>query len=245
MDPKVGMIGAHRNSRKPRVSVVIPCYNGERYVADTIRSVLRQGHESLEIIVVDDGSTDGSRSAVASFRGEVVYLQQPHGGAARARNLGVARASGALLAFLDADDLWTDNALRALSAPLERDPALGMTVGLMEQFVSPELPDGARHGFRFSPDPVPARMCGTVLMRRSEYDRVGGLSPHLQSGEFTDWILRAETVGLRFATVPELVLRRRLHLLNHGVTRRDARQDYVKVVKAALDRRRAAAAPEG
>ena len=224
-----------------RVSVVIPCFNGERYIADTIRSVLRQDGGPIEIVVVDDGSTDGSRAAVAAFGSAVRCAPQPHGGAASARNRGVEMSSGAYLAFLDADDLWTDRALPALIAPLERDPSLAMTVGLMEQFVSPELPDGARHGFRFSPDPVPARMCGTVLVRRAEFDRVGGFSPRLESGEFTDWILRAEAVGLRFATVAELVLRRRLHLTNHGVVRKDARQDYLKVVKAALDRRRAAA----
>ena len=236
------MIGARQESPQSgfRVSVVIPCYNGERYIADAIRSALRQDCDSLEVLVADDGSTDGSRQAVAAFHGAVRYLHQPHGGAARARNLGVEQSTGALLAFLDADDLWTDHALRALIAPIERDPSLGMTVGLMEQFVSPDLPDGAGSVFRFSPDPVPARMCGSVLVRRSEFDRVGGFSPRLESGEFTDWILRAEAAGLKFVTVPELVLRRRLHLLNHGVVRRAARQDYVKVVKAALDRRRAA-----
>jgi glycosyltransferase involved in cell wall biosynthesis len=228
-----------------RVSVVIPCFNGERYIADTIRSVLVQDDGPIEIVVVDDGSTDASREAVAAFGPAVRCAHQPHGGAARARNRGVEMSSGAYLAFLDADDLWTGRALPALMAPLERDPSLAMTVGLMEQFVSPELPDGARHGFRFSPDPVPARMCGTVLVRRAEFDRVGGFSPQLESGEFTDWILRAEAVGLRFATVAELVLRRRLHLTNHGVVRKDARQDYLKVVKAALDRRRAAAPQEG
>ena len=173
-----------------RVSVVIPCYNGERYLADTIRSVMRQEVGPTEIIVVDDGSTDGSREVVAAFGAQVRYARQPHGGAARARNLGAALATGTLLAFIDADDLWTEHALGALIAPLERDP-------------------------------------------------------RLESGEVTDWILRAEAAGLRFATVPQLVLRRRLHLLNHGVVRKDARQDYLKVVKAALDRRRAAAAQEG
>jgi glycosyltransferase involved in cell wall biosynthesis len=221
------------------ISVVIPCFNGERYIADTIRSVLRQAPGPLEIIVVDDGSTDGSRAAVAAAGGPVRFLRQFHGGAARARNLGVEHAHGTFIAFLDADDLWTEHALAALIAPLERDPALGMTVGLMEQFVSPEL-EGGDHHFRFSPDRVPARMCGTVLVRRAEFDRVGGFAPQLRSGEFTDWILRAEAAGVRFATVPELVLRRRLHLTNHGVLRKDARQDYLKVVKAALDRRRAA-----
>jgi glycosyltransferase involved in cell wall biosynthesis len=227
------------------VSVVIPCYNGERYVAETIRSVLRQDCGRIEIIVVDDGSTDRSREVVTAFGASVRLAPQPRGGAARARNLGAGLATGALIAFLDADDLWTDHALRSLMAPLERDPSLAMTVGLMEQFVSPELPDGARHGFRFSPDAVPARMCGSVLVRRAEFERVGEFSPLLASGEFTDWILRAEAAGLRFATVPELVLRRRLHLLNHGVVRKDARQDYLKVVKAALDRRRAAVPQEG
>jgi glycosyltransferase involved in cell wall biosynthesis len=226
-----------------RVSVVIPCYNGERYVADTIRSVMRQDVGPVEIIVVDDGSTDRSREVVAAFGAAVRLAGQPQGGAARARNLGAGLATGTLLAFLDADDLWTDHALRALIAPLERDPSLGMAVGLMEQFVSPELEGGAR--FRFSSDRVPARMCGAVLVRRSEFQRVGEFSPALSSGEFTDWILRAEAAGLRFATVPELVLRRRLHLLNHGVVRKDARQDYLKVVKAALDRRRAAMPGEG
>ena len=184
-------------------------------------------------------------AAPFAFGAQVRYARQPHGGAARARNLGAALATGTLLAFIDADDLWTEHALGALIAPLERDPSLSMTVGLMEQFVSPDLPDGARHGFRFSPDPVPARMCGSVLVRRSEFERVGEFSPRLESGEFTDWILRSEAAGLRFATVPQLVLRRRLHLLNHGVVRKDARQDYLKVVKAALDRRRAATAQEG
>ena len=236
--------GQERPRDGVQVSTIIPCHNGERYVAETIRSVLGQQCERLEIIVVDDGSTDRTREVVESMGEAVRYVRQPHGGVARARNGGAALASGAILAFLDADDLWPDGALRALLAPLERDVELGMAVGHMEQFVSPELPEEARAQFRFSPDPVPARMCGSVIMRRSVFERVGGFSTRLESGEFMDWILRAETLGVRSETVPEVVLRRRLHRLNHGVVRRDARQDYVRVVKAALDRRRAAAAQE-
>jgi len=237
--------GQDRTPEPLRISVIIPCHNGERYVAETLHSVLRQQHPALEIIVVDDGSTDRTREVVASFGTTVRYLRQPRGGAARARNGGVALATGSILAFLDADDLWPDGALRALLAPLERDRQIGMVVGHMEQFVSPELPEDARHQFRFSPEPVPARMCGSVIVRRMVFDAVGGFSTELESGEFMDWILRAEAFGVRSTTVPEVVLRRRLHRLNHGVVRRDARQDYVRVVKAALDRRRAAAAREG
>ena len=228
-------------SARLRVSVIFPCHDGERYVAETIRSVLDQPHAGLEIIVVDDGSTDGTPEAVGAFGDAVRYDRQPHGGASVARNRGVELATGDAIAFLDADDLWTEQALPRLVAALERDPSVGMVLGQMEQFASPELPESARLQFRFSPDPVPARMCGTVLVRRTEYGRVGGFSPRLQTGEFIDWFLRAEELGVRSVTIPDVVLRRRLHRLNHGVVGRDTRQDYVRVVKAALDRRRAMA----
>ena len=223
------------------ISVVIPCHDGERYVAETIRSVLAQDHRPLEIIVVDDGSTDRSAQTVLAF-GDVVRLaRQPHRGAAAARNRGVELATGELIAFLDADDLWTTHALPRMRAALAQNPDAGMVVGSMEQFASPELSDEARAAFQFSPDPVPARMCGTVLVRRSAFDRVGGFATGLASGEFIDWIARADEQDVAAVTVPEVVLRRRLHGRNHGLVRRDARLDYVRLVKAALDRRRAAA----
>jgi hypothetical protein len=84
-------------------------------------------------------------------------------------------------------------------------------------------------------------MCGTVLVRRTEFERVGGFAPELVSGEFIDWLARAEHLGVRTVALDAVVLRRRLHRTNHGVVRRDARQDYLRVVKAALDRKRAAA----
>jgi len=225
-----------------RVSVIIPCYNGERYLRETIESVLAQSHDALEIVVVDDGSTDGTADVVRAFEGAVRYERQRHTGAAVARNRGVALARGDVLGFIDADDLWMPCALKRLLAPLERDPGVGMAVGQMEQFVSPELQEA---DFKFSPAPVAARMCGTVLVRRTDFERAGNFSPVLETGEFIDWISRAEAVGVNSVAIPEVVLRRRLHHTNHGVTRRDAQQDYVRVVKAALDRRRAMAASRG
>jgi glycosyltransferase involved in cell wall biosynthesis len=223
------------------ISVVIPCHDGERYVAETIRSVLDQAHRPLEIIVVDDGSNDRSAQAVLAFGDAVRLARQPHRGAAAARNRGVALATGELITFLDADDLWTPHALPRMRAALAANPDAGMVVGQMEQFASPELSDETRATFHFSPEPVAARMCGTVLVRRREFDRVGGFTTGLASGEFIDWIARADEAGVAAVAIPDVVLRRRLHGRNHGLVRREARQDYVRLVKAALDRRRAAA----
>jgi glycosyltransferase involved in cell wall biosynthesis len=225
----------------PRVSTVIPCHDGERYVAEAIRSALAQPCTPHQVIVVDDGSSDRSPEIVRSFGGAVRLERQPRGGAARARNLGAGLATGRYLAFLDADDLWVPDTLPRLLAVLEADRSLGIAFGKMQQFVSPELPPESRLQFRFSPEPVPARLCGSVLVRRDVFARVGALSAELASGEFIDWLSRAEHLGVRAAAVDALVLRRRLHHWNHGVVRRDANLDYLRVVKAALDRRRSAA----
>lgn len=224
----------------PLVSTVIPCHDGERYVAEAIRSAIGQACSPHEILVVDDGSEDASADVVRGFGDAVRLLQQPRRGAATARNLGARHASGRYLAFLDADDLWPADALARLLAVLEADPALGIAFGKMEQFMSPELPTDSRH-FQFDPAPVQARMCGTVLMRRDVFLQVGDLAPELTSGEFIDWLARAQHLGIPTGAVDALVLRRRLHHWNHGVVRRDATQDYLRVVKAALARRRAAA----
>ena len=223
------------------VSTVIPCHDGERYLAETIRSALAQECGAHEVIVVDDGSTDRTAEVARSFGDAVRFVSQPRGGAARARNRGAELATGRFLAFLDADDVWTPDALARLLAELLADPSPGMAFGKMEQFVSPELPPESRLQFRFNPEPAQARMCGTVLARRDAFERVGAFSPELASGEFIDWLSRAEHLGVKAAAVDALVLRRRLHHWNHGVVRRDANHDYLRVVKAALERRRSAA----
>jgi glycosyltransferase involved in cell wall biosynthesis len=93
------------------ITAIIPVHNGERHLAEAIQSVLAQTLPPGEIIVVDDGSTDASAAIAQSFGAPVRVLAQPNLGPAAARNLGLAHATGDLLAFLDADDLWTPNKL--------------------------------------------------------------------------------------------------------------------------------------
>ena len=220
------------------VSVIMPCYNGERYLAAAIDSALGQTHPHVEVIVVDDGSTDGSPSVAKGYGDRIRWTQRDHSGISGARNHGIEQARGEFLAFLDADDLWSNDKLERQVSALEADPSLGMVIGDMEQFVSPELVGTIDQRVAFVEGTVAARMPGSVLIRRSEFDRVGGFSTDLASGEFMDWISRAGSLGVKSVQQPGVVLRRRIHLTNHGLLRKDAQSDYLKVVKAALDRRR-------
>jgi glycosyltransferase involved in cell wall biosynthesis len=215
----------------PLVSVVIPAYNAGAYLEQAIRSVLSQDYRPLEAIVVDDGSADGTAEVARSFGLPVRVLVQAHAGAGAARNAGAAVARGAWLAFFDADDLWRPHALSRLANVLAGDPQIDLVHGQVVEFR--EIA-----GAIVEKPPATGLLTGATLLRKSLFDRVGPFGAGLRLGEFIDWCARAREMGARFASLPEPVLRRRIHGENTGVRERDARSDYARVAHAALQRRR-------
>jgi glycosyltransferase involved in cell wall biosynthesis len=228
-----------RTASDPPVSVIIPAYNCQSYIAEAIASALEQTHAPAEVIVLDDGSTDRTLEIAQGFS-QVHCVSQLHAGAGAARNRGAAIASGALLAFLDADDRWPLYKLSRQVEALRDQPDLDMVFGCVEQLHSGieweeaiAKPDDRRsplmRGF------VP----GTMLVRREAFFRVGELRTEWKVGEFIDWHARATDMGLRSTCLPELLLWRRIHTTNQGIVERASVSDYAKVIKASLDRRRA------
>lgn len=209
----------------PQVSVVIPVYNNELFVREAIESALGQAGPGLEVIVVDDGSTDASAERAAEIP-DVRVIRQANGGIGAARNAGVALATGEFIGFLDADDVWTvDRLLKLLAVVDDFDAVFGQAV----QF--------GKH--RDETEPQAALLAGTMLIRRASFERVGPFDEGLRVGEFIDWWARAEELGLKWTQIPEVVLRRRIHTTNTGITHAGDRVDYTRVLRAALERRRA------
>jgi glycosyltransferase involved in cell wall biosynthesis len=123
------------NTRGPLVSVIIPAYNAGRYIAETLDSVLSQSYADLEVIVVDDGSTDNTRAIVEGYGPRVVYVHQENSGApARPRNVGIARAKGRYISFFDSDDVMMPGKLALSVAFAERHPELGLVFTNFVQF---------------------------------------------------------------------------------------------------------------
>src|SRR5262245_64311987 len=121
------------------VSCIVPVHNGERYLAQAIQSIIGQTYSSLEIIIADDGSTDGTRDVAAGFGGRIQYLHQLNSGAASARNLGLRGANGEFVAFLDADDLWLPEKLERQMKCFMARPELGYCVTYVQNFWDPEM----------------------------------------------------------------------------------------------------------
>jgi glycosyltransferase involved in cell wall biosynthesis len=223
---------------KPLISVIIGVYNGEPYVREAIESVLAQTYSPVELIVVDDGSEDGTGAVVSSFGHRLRYVQQERGGIGAARNTGVSLAVGDYLAFLDADDRFFVDKLERQMEVFQANPSVELVFGHMTEVVSPDLDDDARALLRAPVHDVPWRTPSLMLVRREAFERVGLFSTTLKVGIGVDWFARAMERGLNASTPSVLVLERRLHAQNNGVRERGSRPQYLHVLKAAIDRRR-------
>ena len=225
---------------KPLISVMIGAFQAAPYLGEAIDSVLAQTYEPIELIVVDDGSTDGTAEVARSYGDMVVYAHQPNAGNGSARNHAVRLASGELFAFLDADDRFTRDKLRLQQGVLASDPAIDIVFGHVQEFVSPELTPEQRATVRPpAPSPMPWTAPNLMLLRRESFERVGPFSEDLRVGVTVDWYARSQELGLRAHMLADVVLERRLHLTNNGLRERDSRAQYLEVLKASLDRRRA------
>lgn len=228
-----------RNGR-PLVSCVVPVFNSERYLGEALESIFQQTHSPLEVIVVDDGSTDATAAVIASQGDRVRAFAQTNSGPAAARNRGVREARGEFVAFLDADDLWVPEKLgRQLERFAER-PELHLCFSQLVNFWIPELEEeAARFREHRLAKPVPALLAATLLARRTAFDTAGEFDPSRGYTHSTEWLLRVRERGLVSETLPEVLYRRRMHHGNRSRIHAGAsRGEYLDLVKAHLDRRR-------
>jgi glycosyltransferase involved in cell wall biosynthesis len=222
---------------KPLVSVILPVFNAGKYLAEAVESILAQSYRPVEIIVVDDGSTDDSAEVARRF-GPVRYHFQANAGAATARNQGVELAQGDFLSFLDADDIWSADKLSRQMDILADDPDLSLVFGHVQQFYSPELDEETRRKINLPQEAMPGYHVGTMLVSREDFFRVGPFETSLKMGEFIDWHAKAKEKKLKSFMMPEVVMKRRIHTNNMTTRERENQMDYVRLLKAALDRKR-------
>jgi len=216
------------------VSVIIPVYNSEKYVSESIRSVLSQTYTDYEIIIVNDGSTDDSTSIIKGFGSRVKVLEQPNLGAAAARNLGVKRSEGEFLAFLDSDDLWVEQKLEWQVSSLLEEPDIDMSFGYFESFISPDLDEGAKNGLHCPTQKMSGYIPSAMVVKRDSFNKVGPFDAKWKIGEFLDWYAKAKFLGLKAKTIPQTVLKRRIHKTNLGIQEKDSRLDYVRILKDSI-----------
>jgi glycosyltransferase involved in cell wall biosynthesis len=225
------------------VSVIIPTYNRRDYIVDAVKSVLAQNIDDLEIIVVDDGSTDDTRYVLEPYKDAIRYYYQVNQGVSAARNRGIRECRGELLAFLDSDDLWSTGKLRAQIDRIYREDILSFEG--VEWFVDQKEDRKYLHecsgvkwprcdsaGYVIDPvlDVAEGHYfhLGTMLCRKDTFLKVGFFDEGLCMGEDEDWFSRA-SLGIRFHYIPEPFLKRRFHANQTASDREECIRSLVKV----------------
>ena len=220
------------------ISVILPVHNCERYLAQAIESVLAQDCCPVELIVVDDGSTDRSGEIARRFGSSLRYVRQSNAGAGAARNHGVALATGDYFAFLDSDDLWVKDKLKLQMAAFSEHPDVDIVSGHVSQFYSPDLSEHLARKLRCPDELIPGHVVGAMLIDRNAFSRVGLFETQWDVGEVIDWYARAVEKKLRMIMLPTCVYMRRLHESNKGITHRQFQTQRIRILKAHLDRNR-------
>jgi len=196
-------------------SVIVPVYNGEKYLREALESLVSQEYSSFEIIAVDDGSTDSSAEIIQSFA-SIKYVHQENQGNAVARNHGIDFSTGDVIALLDQDDVWVPEKLSIFSEYFTSHPEMDFAAANARMFMSEgiEVPAWCRDDLlnRDFADYSP----GSIVFRRRLFDRIGPFDQSLVSGHDTDWILRVKDSDTPMAVLPEVLLLKRVHEANQS-----------------------------
>ncbi len=219
------------------VSVIIPTYNRHAFVGEAILSVLAQSISPLEVIVVDDGSSDETAALVCDYGHPVRYVYQANAGPAAARNNGLRVAGGDLIGFLDDDDLWPPDRLELLLPTLLEHPENEVVLGHTQRMLKRTSAAGET---RFTPYRKPVRLfsLGCALFRRTVFRKVGVFDERMRYGEDDDWFMRAEGLEIAMVFLPEVSQYYRFHEGNMTNDKGARRPFLLHLLKNRLDRER-------
>jgi glycosyltransferase involved in cell wall biosynthesis len=219
--------------RKPLVSVIVPVYRGERFLAAALDGVVKQTYRRVELIVVDDGSDDASAQIARTYAGARV-LSEPHRGVSAARNTGVAAAQGELLAFLDADDLWLPQKLEQQVALMYQRAEVAIVHTHVMTFLTPEAPFPRWLPADWLTVPQPRYCPSNWLVRREAFTLVGPFDESFATAEEYQWLVRARSAGLESAMLDETLVRWRLHEANASNDQVEIRRGMMRMLRENL-----------
>jgi glycosyltransferase involved in cell wall biosynthesis len=218
------------------VTVLLPVLNGEPYLAEALAALRAQTRPPMEILVLEGGSTDGSRERVQDEAGATL-LDLPELSLYLALNAGMARAAGDIIAFTSCDDVMEPGALASHVAALQDAPESGYSVGQVRLFaddggVSSTVPGGLAGTVRA------ARILETIAVRRSTLDVVGGFRNEIGYSADVEWIARLSDLGIPSASVDAVVVTKRLHTGNMSYTDGGVQQGITQSLRLSILRKR-------
>lgn len=224
-----------------KISCIIPVYNGERFIEESLESVLAQTYQPAEILVIDDGSTDGTRDILETYADRIEVIHQENAGPAAARSRGFKASKFDLIAFQDCDDLWVPEKLALQLERLEANPEAQLCTCMIQNFWEAEQAEEAEKlRDTAHAEPRLASWQG-VLARRGVFELVGGMDAGVPENDAREWLHRARTMKVPIEHIDQVLVQRRVHSSNWS--RRRAGMEsalLLRLAERAMARRRSA-----
>lgn len=220
----------------PLVSVIICVYNGAAFLANAIDCVINQDYPNIELIVIDDGSHDSSAELAESYQQVMLVSHSDNRGLPSARNTGIQSASGEYIAFLDADDQWSEIKISTQVKFHKEHPEYKFSYTLERFFFEDkhEQPNWSKKP-AFQEDHV-AYCAGSMLFHRSLFEDVGLFNPDYRNGDGTEWSFRAKDLGFHGGIIEEVLLFRRIHKGNLSSSVDEETKSLFRAVKSSINR---------
>lgn len=218
------------------ISVIIPVYNGEKFIASALDSVIKQDYPDIEIIVVNDGSTDDSEAIIKSYT--VTYIKQENMGVAAARNNGIDIAKGDFFAFIDQDDIWSPNKLRLQIDLLKAHQELGYV--LSKQIL--HLEKGFKKPNWLKEEqldqPIIGYLPSTLMVRKELFNKIGLFDNTFKLGSDSEWFFRANEKNIKMKIMSDVLVHRLIHDSNHSHLVGNSHIELLKMVRQSILRKR-------
>ena len=203
------------NSKKlPSVGVVIRTFNSDKYLKDSIDSVINQNYSPIEIVVVDGGSTDQTIEIIRRFYPEIKIIRQTRSGLGGAAQDGIEALDTDLIAFQDSDDIWTSGRLIQMVESLINCIDLAAVLGAVEHFLSPELDQIKNQNLIIHKGLQPGFGLPALLIYKKVFNEIGPFAEGFPYGEYMEFIDRFRLKGLQIKQLEISTLKRRVHKTN-------------------------------
>lgn len=221
---------------QPFISIILPVFNGEEYLDDTLQSIFKQDYKHFEVIVVDDGSIDNSEKISKSYN--VRYFYQENQGVAAARNYGIKLAKGEIVAFIDQDDTWLPGKLMKQINQMISEHELGyvLTYQMLKLAVGiNKIPAWVRKNQLNKP--IVGYLPSTLMVRKDVFDKIGLFNPDYNTGSDTEWFFRAKDNHIKMEILQEVLTLRKIHKYNHSNLVGDSHIELLRIIRSSIFRK--------
>lgn len=225
------------STKSPLVSVIIPVFNSERYLIESLRSVINQDYKHIEILIIDGNSTDNTKDVCKSFS-EINFYSQEGKGISDALNYGIKKSNGEFISFISSDDLWMHNKLSTQIKFMIDKPEIEYSVTKAKFFLEPgeEKPSNFREEF-LSNDTV-QNILETLVVRKALFDKIGFFDTSFSYGMEVEWFTRAIDNKINFAVLEKVLTLKRVHSDSITAKNKNAFNDIIKALRKSIKRKK-------